>query len=141
MASTTSIIYPIPPVPNKRGQGMVGSDLIVTYHSDLAQCEILAKGSRYLNSGNFKAGSFLSFHQPSFLADLYPHLLSTEDGEDLGLPVLLSMSSLVGNGPRRQPSVLDELIALRARIYFPSSREFTRCIPIRRHFSLYPRYY
>jgi hypothetical protein len=90
MASTL-VVYPTPALPNKRGQGPIGTDLIVTYHSDLAQCEILPAGSRYTNAGNFKAGTFLSFNQPAFILDLYPRLLSTEDEESSGLPLLLSM--------------------------------------------------
>ncbi|KAH7205075.1 hypothetical protein BKA60DRAFT_431811, partial [Fusarium oxysporum] len=89
--SSASVICPIPPLPNKRGQGAIGADLIITYHSDLAQCEILPAGSRYTNTGNFKAGTFLPFIQPAFILDLYPRLLSPEDGEILGLPLLLSM--------------------------------------------------
>jgi hypothetical protein len=85
------VVYPIPPLPNKRGQGTIGADLIATYYSDLAQCEILPAGSRYMNAGNFKAGTFLLFNQPAFILDLYPRLLSTEDGESSGLPLLLSM--------------------------------------------------
>ncbi|KAH7247253.1 uncharacterized protein BKA55DRAFT_594968 [Fusarium redolens] len=73
--SSASVICPIPPLPNKRGQGAIGADLIITYHSDLAQCEILPAGSRYTNAGNFKAGTFLPFIQPSFILDLYPRLL------------------------------------------------------------------
>jgi hypothetical protein len=87
----TSAVYPTPPLPNKRGQGPTGSDLIVTYHSDLAQCEILPSGRRYTNAGSFKAGTFLAFYQPAFVLDLYPRLLSTDDGESSGLPLLLSM--------------------------------------------------
>ncbi|KAH7122202.1 hypothetical protein B0J13DRAFT_567146 [Dactylonectria estremocensis] len=90
-SSSTSIIYPIPPLPNKRGQGAIGADLIITYHSDLAQCEIFPAGSRYTNAGNFKAGTFLPFFQPAFILDLYPRLLSPEDDETSGLPLLLSM--------------------------------------------------
>ena len=90
-ASSVAIVYPVPPLPNKRAQGTVGADLIVTYHSDLAQCEILPSGSRYTNAGNFKAGTFLPFNPPAFILDLYPHLLSTEDGENSGIPLLLSM--------------------------------------------------
>lgn len=90
-SSSTSIIYPIPPLPNKRGQGAIGADLTITYHSDLAQCEILPAGSRYTNAGNFKAGTFLPFIQPAFILDLYPRLLSPEDDEISGLPLLLSM--------------------------------------------------
>jgi hypothetical protein len=86
MTSSSSVIYPIPPVPNKRGQGLIGGDLIVTYCSDLAQCEILQPGSRYINSGNF-----LLFNQPPFILDLYPNLLSNDDEENSGLPILLSM--------------------------------------------------
>ncbi|EWZ28529.1 hypothetical protein FOZG_17742 [Fusarium oxysporum Fo47] len=89
--SSASVICPIPPLPNKRGQGAIGADLIITYHSDLAQCEILPAGSRYTNAGNFKAGTFLPFIQPAFILDLYPCLLSPEDGEISGLPLLLSM--------------------------------------------------
>ncbi|KAH7202763.1 hypothetical protein BKA60DRAFT_600626 [Fusarium oxysporum] len=73
--SSASVICPIPPLPNKRGQGAIGADLIITYHSDLAQCEILPAGSRYTNAGNFKAGTFLPFIQPAFILDLYPRLL------------------------------------------------------------------
>ncbi|KAH7204968.1 hypothetical protein BKA60DRAFT_656034 [Fusarium oxysporum] len=73
--SSASVICPIPPLPNKRGQGAIGADLIITYHSDLAQCEILPAGSRYTNTGNFKAGTFLPFIQPAFILDLYPRLL------------------------------------------------------------------
>ncbi|KAH7146778.1 hypothetical protein B0J13DRAFT_552622 [Dactylonectria estremocensis] len=90
-SSSASVIYPIPPLSNKRGQGAIGADLITTYHSDLAQCEILPAGSRYKNAGNFKAGTFLPFIQPAFILDLYPRLLSSEDGEISGLPLLLSM--------------------------------------------------
>ena len=87
----SSLVYPMPPLPNKRAQGIIGTDFIVTYHSDLAQCEILPAGSRYTNAGNFKAGTFLPFNQPDFVLDLYPRLLSTEDGECSGMPLLLSM--------------------------------------------------
>ncbi|KAH6988810.1 hypothetical protein BKA56DRAFT_709876 [Ilyonectria sp. MPI-CAGE-AT-0026] len=90
-SSSASVIYPIPPLPNKRGQGAIGADLIITYHSDLAQCEILPSGSRYTNAGNFKAGTFLPFIQPAFILDLYPRLLSPEDDEISGLPLLLSI--------------------------------------------------
>jgi hypothetical protein len=90
-SSPASVVYPTPPLPNKRAQGAIGADLIVTYHSDLAQCEILPAGSRYMNAGNFKAGTFLPFNQPAFIFDLYPRLLSTEDGESSGIPLLLSM--------------------------------------------------
>ena len=89
-SSSASFVYPVPPLPNKRGR-VIGADLIVTYHSDLAQCEILPAGSRYMNAGNFKAGTFLPFNQPAFILDLYPRLLSTEDEESSGLPLLLSM--------------------------------------------------
>ena len=90
-SSSASIVYPIPPLPNKRDQGATCGDLIVTYQSDLAQCEILPTGSRYTSAGNFKAGTFLPFIQPSFIHDLYPQLLSTEGEESSGLPVILSM--------------------------------------------------
>ncbi|EAQ84386.1 predicted protein [Chaetomium globosum CBS 148.51] len=90
-SSSASVVYPIPPLPNKRDQGATGGDLIVTYHSDLAQCEILPTGSRYTSAGNFKAGTFLPFIQPTFIHDLYPRPLSTEDEESSGLPVILSM--------------------------------------------------
>jgi hypothetical protein len=79
----------MPPLPNKRAQGIIGTDFIVTYHSDLAQCEILPPGSRYTNAGNFKAGTFLPFNQPDFVLNLYPRLISTEDGEYSGIPLLL----------------------------------------------------
>lgn len=94
-SSSASVFYPIPPLPNKRGQGAIGADLIITYHSDLAQCEILPAGSRYTNTGNFKAGTFLPFTQPAFILDLYPRLLSPEDDETSGLPLLLSMFNAV----------------------------------------------
>jgi hypothetical protein len=81
----------MPPLPNKRDQGSVGADLIVTYHSDLAQCDILPAGSRYTTAGNFKAGTFPPFIQPAFVHELYPRLLSTEDEESSGLPLILSM--------------------------------------------------
>lgn len=90
-SSSASVVYPVPPLPNKLGHGAVGADLIITYHSDLAQCEILPAGSRYMNSGNFKAGTFLPFNQPPFIHDLYPRLLSADDGESSGLPLVLSM--------------------------------------------------
>ncbi|KAH7125041.1 hypothetical protein B0J13DRAFT_566131 [Dactylonectria estremocensis] len=76
-SSSTSVVYPMPPLPNKRGQGAIGADLIVTYHSDLAQ--------------ELKAGTFIPFIQPAFILDLYPRLLSPEDSEISGLPLLLSM--------------------------------------------------
>ena len=85
-----AIISPLHPLPSKRGQGAIGSDLVVTYHSDMAQCEILPTGSRYTNAGNFKGGTFLSFNSPSFIDHLYPQLFSTEDDERSGLPLLLS---------------------------------------------------
>ena len=77
-------------MPSKRHQGIAGTDLIVTYHSDLGQCEILPTGSRYTSAGNFKAGTFLPFIQPAFIEELYPRLLSTEDEDGSGLPVILS---------------------------------------------------
>jgi hypothetical protein len=90
-SSSVSVVYPTPPLSNKRDQGTIGADLIVTYHSDLAQCEILPVGSRYTTSGSFKAGTLLPFTQPAFIHDLYPRLLSTRDEESSGLPLLLSM--------------------------------------------------
>jgi hypothetical protein len=81
----------MPPLSNKRDQGTIGADLIVTYYSDLAQCEILPTGSRYTKAGNFKAGTFLPFIQPHFIHDLYPRLLSARDEESSGLPLVLSM--------------------------------------------------
>ncbi|KAH8659483.1 hypothetical protein BGZ61DRAFT_370535 [Ilyonectria robusta] len=81
-SSSASVICPIPPLPNKRGQGAIGADLIITYHSDLAQCEILPAGSRYTNAGNFKAGTFLPFIQPAFILDLYPRLLNGWETEE-----------------------------------------------------------
>lgn len=91
-SSSSSTVYPTPPLPNKRGLGPpIGGDLVVTYHSDLAQCEILPAGSRYTNAGNFKAGTFLSFNQPAFILQSYPRLLSSEDEDGSGLPLLLSM--------------------------------------------------
>ncbi|KAH6995446.1 hypothetical protein BKA56DRAFT_694517 [Ilyonectria sp. MPI-CAGE-AT-0026] len=90
-SASASVVYPIPPLPNKRVHGAIGADLIITYHSDLAQCEILPAGARYTNAGNFKAGTFLPFIQPPFILDLYPHLLSPEDDEISGLPLLLSI--------------------------------------------------
>jgi len=89
--ASSSLVYPMPPLPNKRTQGIVGADLIVTYHSDLAQCEILPPGSRYTNAGNFKARTFLPFNQPDFILNLYPRLLSTKDGESSSIPLLLLM--------------------------------------------------
>ncbi|KAK4119390.1 hypothetical protein N657DRAFT_666663 [Parathielavia appendiculata] len=76
-SSSASVTYPMPPASNKRDQGAIGADLIITYYSDLAQCEILPTGSRYTTSGSFKAGTFLPFIQPAFIHDLYPRLLST----------------------------------------------------------------
>jgi hypothetical protein len=35
-------LWVTPLLSNKRVQGPIGADLIVTYHSDLAQCEILS---------------------------------------------------------------------------------------------------
>jgi hypothetical protein len=81
----------MPPLSNKRDQGTIGADLIVTYRSDLAQCEILPVGLRYTTSGNFKAGTFLPFIQPAFIHDLYPRLLSARDDESSGLALVLSM--------------------------------------------------
>ncbi|KAK8859547.1 hypothetical protein PGQ11_010281 [Apiospora arundinis] len=83
-------VSPAPPLPSKRGQGAIGSDLVITYHSDLAQCEILPAGSRYTNAGNLTAGTFLAFNPPPFIDDLYPQLLSIDDDERPGLPLLLS---------------------------------------------------
>jgi hypothetical protein len=85
------VVYPMPPPPNKRDHGTIGVDLIVTYHSDLAQCEVLPAGSRYTTAGGFKAGTFLPFFQHTFIHDLYPRLLSTRDDESFGLPLLLSI--------------------------------------------------
>lgn len=94
MASpSASVAGPAPPLPNKRAQGIIGTDLIVTFHSDLAQCQILPPGSRYMNAGNFKAGVLLPFNPPAFVFDLYPRLLSADAGENTGIPLLLSMFS------------------------------------------------
>jgi hypothetical protein len=90
-SSSVSVVYPTPPLPNKRDHGSIGADLIVTYHSDLAQCEILPTGSRYTSAGNFKAGTFLPFIQPAFIHELYPRLLNRLDEEKSGLPLILSM--------------------------------------------------
>jgi hypothetical protein len=62
-----------------------------SYHSDFAQCDILPTGSRYTNAANFKAGTFLPFTQPEFINELYPRLLSNDDEESSGLPLLVSM--------------------------------------------------
>lgn len=61
-SSSISVIYPTPPLPNKRDQGTVGADLTVTYHSDLAQCEILTTGSRYTTAGNFQGRDLPAVH-------------------------------------------------------------------------------
>lgn len=103
MGSSLSVMYPMHPLPNKRDQGTVGADLVVTYHSDLAQCEVLPAGSRYTTSGSFKAGTFLPFIQPAFIHDLYPRLLSTRDDERSGLPLLLSMFN-----PEARTATLEE---------------------------------
>ena len=68
--ASSSLIDPMPPLPNKQAQGTVGADLIVGYHSDLGQCEVLPSGSRYTNAGNFKAGTFLPSNHPAFILDL-----------------------------------------------------------------------
>jgi len=86
---SSALVYLMPPLLNKRAQGTIGADLIVTYHSDLAQCEIIPPGLRYTNTGNFKAGTFLSFNQPNFILNLYPGLLSTKDGKSSGIPLLI----------------------------------------------------
>lgn len=49
------------------------------------------KLNNYTNAGNFKAGTFLLITQPSFIQDLYPGLLSTDDQESSRLPLILSM--------------------------------------------------
>ncbi|KAL2257296.1 hypothetical protein VTK26DRAFT_375 [Humicola hyalothermophila] len=36
-ASSVSVVYPTPPLPNKRDQGPVDAGLIITYQSDLAR--------------------------------------------------------------------------------------------------------
>ncbi|KAK0710683.1 hypothetical protein B0H67DRAFT_635304 [Lasiosphaeris hirsuta] len=38
--ASSSLVYPMPPLPNKRTQGTIGADLIVTYHSDLAHVRL-----------------------------------------------------------------------------------------------------
>jgi hypothetical protein len=93
-SSSVPVVYPMPPLPNKRDHGTIGADFIVTYHSDLFQCEILPTGSRYTNAGNFKAGTFLPFIQPALIHDVYPCLLSTREEESSGLPLILSMFNL-----------------------------------------------
>jgi hypothetical protein len=44
-----------------------------------------------MNTGNFKTVAFLSFKQPAFIFDLYPHIPIAEDRESSGLPLLLCM--------------------------------------------------
>jgi hypothetical protein len=80
-SSSVSVVYTMPPLPNERGQGTIGTDFIVTYHSDLVQCKILPAGSRYTSTGNFKAGTFLPIIQPAFIHQIYPCLLSTQEEE------------------------------------------------------------
>ncbi|KAK3363995.1 hypothetical protein B0T25DRAFT_587624 [Lasiosphaeria hispida] len=82
----------MPPL-NKQAQGTVGTDLIITYHSNLAQYNILPPSSHYMNTGNFKARTFLPFNQPDFVLDLYPSLLSTKDRESSVIPLLLLISN------------------------------------------------
>lgn len=77
-------------LPNKRDSGIVGSELVVTYHTDLVACEIVPSGRRYTYNGNFKAGTFLTFNGPTAITDSYPNLLSSEDGEADGVPLILS---------------------------------------------------
>jgi hypothetical protein len=91
MTSPTYVIYPIPPLSSKREHSIAGADLIITYHSDLAQCQILPTGARYTSAGNFNAGTLVQFVRPTFIDDLYPGLLSAREEESIGLPVLLSM--------------------------------------------------
>ncbi|KAK4118193.1 hypothetical protein N657DRAFT_651534 [Parathielavia appendiculata] len=93
----------MPPASNKRDQGAIGADLIVTYYSDLAQCEILPTGSRYTTSGSFKAGTFLPFIQPAFIHDIYPRLLSTRDEESSGIPIYSPCST-----PKARRGTLEE---------------------------------
>ena len=81
-------------LPNKRDQGIVGSDFIITYHSDLVNCAIVAQGNRYTNGGSFRAGTLLAFNPPPSLLEHYPGLLSTIEDEAAGLPLILSMFNL-----------------------------------------------
>ncbi|KAH8755390.1 hypothetical protein F5883DRAFT_430760, partial [Diaporthe sp. PMI_573] len=94
---------PVPPLPTKRGQGLVGGDLIVSYYSNLGQCKILPSSTCYTNAGNFKAGAFLTFNPSIFVSEFYPHLLSTDGEEKASLLLLLSMFSA---GAR--PATLEE---------------------------------
>jgi len=111
------------PLPNKRERDTIGADLIVTYHADLAQCEIVPAGSRYTNSGNFKAGTFLPFNQPAFIPDLYPDLLSSEDGESLGIPLILSMFNTEARKSTLQDDWEGKWFSIVARV-FPNKLTF-----------------
>lgn len=90
MSSAKPTLYPPPVVSSKREGRSIGSDLELTYFTDLVDCRFLAQGDRYTKEGSFKAGTFLPFFQPPFILEDYPDLFSTVDDEREGLPVILS---------------------------------------------------
>ena len=100
--NTTHIMAPpatLPETPlirqsNKRDGGIVGSDLIINYCSDLVACDVLPSGRRYTHNGNLKAGTFLVFNAPAYILEEYPDILSSEAGEEDGIQLLLSTFSM-----------------------------------------------
>jgi hypothetical protein len=100
-AATASMAVQTLPLPNKRAGGIIGSDLTVSFVTDLYRCELLRQEERFTTFGSFSAGAFLCFNPPSYIADSYPGLLSAKEGENGGLPLVLSMYNPV------QPSVVD----------------------------------
>ena len=105
------------------GNGTTGAGLLVTYHSDLAQCDILPPGRRYVKVGNFKAGTLLPFAQPASILDLYPHLLSTEDGERSDIPLLLTMFNAEARSTNLEEDWEGKWFTIVARL-FPNNLTF-----------------
>lgn len=86
-----SSINPIPqPLINKRA-GNVGSDLSISFVTDLFQCEILPTEKRLISSGLFSAGVYLCFNTPFYFFNLYPGLLIQKGPNRKGMPLVLMM--------------------------------------------------
>lgn len=89
------------PLPNKRAGGIIGSDLTLSFITDLYRCELLCQEERFTSFGSFSAGAFLYFNPLPYITDSYPDLLSPKEGYNNGLPLALSMYNPV------QPSIMD----------------------------------
>jgi hypothetical protein len=86
----TRAYSPALPLLTKR-VGNIGSDLVISFITDLYQCETLSTEKRLISSGSFSAGAYLCFNTPFYIFEVYPTLLSQKRSDKEGMPLVLTM--------------------------------------------------